>query len=672
MRFLNTLRYFLLIVSLTVAFYKVSAQSIDENTYQHKMQLIDSLSIYKMSNYDTLCHVTISENFHGTVYKEAYYGWISQRTEEHILFLNINGKKSEIEKKKITEIKPLPLNQETIDSIKNGNRSDFMLGGDFALNYELVLWLYKKGKLDYSKQLLPEKPYFLADTNIRNGFGALYYDAMLSAYSYERDYPAAIVFGEHLAHSVFNGYEYQKDAIALIRQLKDNPEDFKTFRLPDSLEWITLKQKLIRKEQILYLADRLRLLNCIQPGQPAGISYDMYQYSISYKDAAKLGISYWEPNAKYGVINPLIELWRMKLSLNETELLLPYLLTDKYIPSYNYHRDFMPERNLHRLSWVVESLITAITNKHFLDRLNFDSLSPAQKEAEVDKIKKWCDDNATLSPAAITVKNLKEANNWGDFHTAMQTAIEQKNDSLLSIIVRRFNDFHGTGYEWPSVRGTMAQVMYELGNERYIAAVKKWDNDPTDKWVNLWTSMFLIKYDKNSYEQGMTELASVLKQCDGVSYYPHAMDLLLSLNDPKAFKLAEGILDKDGFQRQIYWDYYENFVRKLLWAKSEYTFKFLAAKLDAYNAVEINNSHKDDDHMFTQNDSFVEAVDQLKNEKPGYYNATTNADKLAYIQNLDKWFKIQYALFKDGKANELRLNVKPVNAPVWSIDTYRR
>lgn len=672
MHFLNTFRYFLLVTSLTLTFGIANAQNIDENTYQHKMQLIDSLSIYKMDGYDTLYRASTSVDFNGTAYKNTYYGWISKRTEEDIRFLSIYGKIAEIKKKEITAIKPLPVNQETIDSLKKGDRDQLLFGGNFAGNYELVLWLYKKGKADYSKQLLSNDSVLLADTNIRNGFGALYYDAMLSTYSYERDYPGAIVFGDHLSHSVFNGYEYQKDAVALTRQLKNSPEDFKTFRLPDSLEWSALKQKLTRKEQILYLADRLRLLNCIQMSQPGGINYGANQYSISYTDASKLNISYWKPDVRYRVVNPLIELWQMKLSLTEIELLLPYLLTDKYIPSYNYHRDFFPERNLHRLSWVVESLITVITNKHFLDRLSFDSLSPEQQQAEVAKIKKWCDDNSGLSPAAITVNNLKEARNWQDFRTAMQTAIEQKNDSLLSIIVRRFNDFHEINYEWPSIRGTMAQVMYELGNEKYLTAVKKWDGDPSDQWVNLWSSMFLIKYDKSRYEQGMDELESVLKKCDGVSFYPHAMDMLLSLNDPRAFKLAEGILDKDGFQRQIDWDYYENFVRKLLLAKSEYAFKFLTAKLDDYTIAVMNSSHSDDDHMQTQNDTFVLAVDKLKNDTVGYYNAKTNVAKLAYIKDLDQWFKAQYALFKDGKPNELLLNVKPVAAPVWSIDTYRR
>jgi hypothetical protein len=664
-------RYFLLIALLPFVYFNAHAQNMDEKTYLHKMQLMDSLSLYKISEYDTLYYVSTSANFGGNDYKEDYYGWINKRTEEYISFLKINGKESVFKKKSITVIKPLPLNQETIDSITSRDRShDVLDWGNFANNNELVLWLYKKGKSDYSKQLLPKRLDRFGDTDIRNGFGWVYYDAMLSAYSYDRDYPRATVFGEHLSGSVFKGFEYQKEAIGLTKQLKNNPGDFKTFILPDSLAWQVLKQKLTRKEQILYLADRLRLLNCIQPGQPAGISYGMYQYSIPYTDAQKLDVNYWKHNVKYEVINPLIELWQIKLSLNETELLLPYLMTDTFIPSYNYHRDFFPERNLHRLSWVVESLIVAITNKHFFDRLDFDSLTLEQKKAEIDKIKKWCDDNAVLSPEALTVKNLKTANSWSDFHAAMQRARQQKNDSLLTIIAQRFNDFNERA--WPSNRGAMAQTMYELGNEKYVGVVKKWSLDTTDKWVNLWASMFLIKFDKNSYEQAMNELESVLKQCDGISYYPNAMDLLLSLNNSRALKLAEGILEKPGFQEMIYWDYYENFIRKLLIVKSDYTFNFLNEKLDAYISGGTGKAHKDTDQMLTQTDSFILTVDELKNDKPGYDRAKTNAAKLAYVKELKKWFKTQYALLKDGKPNELRLQVTLANAPVRFIDTYRR
>lgn len=664
-------RYLLMMAVLPLMLYKARAQKIDEKTYLHKMQLIDSLSFYKMSDYDTLRYFLVSKSYGNNEYKEDYYGWVNKQDEKHLFFLNINGKELEIEKRELTQMKPMPLNQETIDSlISRGRRHVVEDWGNFASTYELVLWLYKKGHVGLSKQLLPERPVFFADTNLRDGFGALYYDAMLSAYSNQRNYEKAIAFGEHLSGGVFKGYEYQKESIALTRQLKNNPADFKTFRIPDSLEWRALKQKLTRNEQIVYLADRLRLLNCIQPGQPAGVSYDMYQYSMPYIDAGKSGVSYWDHNATYAVINPFVELLLMKLNLKETELLLPYLLTDTYIPTYNYHRDFFPERNLHKLSWVAETLVFKITDKLFFYRLDFDALTLEQQKAEVAKIKKWCDENAALSPETLTVKQLKTADNWNSFLAAMRTARQQKNDSLLSIIIQRFNDFNDSA--WPSHRAALAQAMYELGGEKYIGTVKNWNKDTTDKSVSLWTSMFLIKYDRGSYELAMQKLEAVLKQCDGTTYYPHAMDLLLSMKDKRAFKLAEGIVDKSEFQSFIEWDYYVNITRKLLLAKSDHTFSFLSAKLDAYTADKMKNDHKDNDHVMAELDSYVLTVDLLRSDKKDYFSVTSNKERLAYIGVLNKWFKSQYVLLKEGKPNELRLEVVPTDAPVSFVDTYYR
>ena len=258
---------------------------------------------------------------------------------------------------------------------------------------------------------------------------------MLSAYSYEKNYQKAIAIGNHLSGDVFNGYEYQREAISLALQLKNNPEDFRMFLLPDSLDWMALKQKLNRQDQIIYLAERLRLLNCIQPGQPAWIGYGMDQFSIPYSESRKLSISYWDRNEKYEVINPYSELIKMKLNMRETELLLPYLLSNDYIASYSYFRDFMPERTLHKVSWVVNRLLYEITNKVFFDQHNFDLLPLDQKKAEVEKIQQWCDDNAALSPEERVIKLLRTTDKWADFQKGMQTAKEYKYDSLLPVLV---------------------------------------------------------------------------------------------------------------------------------------------------------------------------------------------------------------------------------------------
>jgi hypothetical protein len=664
-------KHLLFVAFLPLMLHQAHGQTLDEKTYLHKMQLLDSLSMYKMQDYDALYHISVLYKAYGRDFPQDYDGWIIKRHDADLSFFDIHGKEFEIDKKEITGVTPLEVNDATIGKFAKKDRNEMIPDfGDFGSNYLLTLWLYKKGKFNYSERLLPENDKFFSDSSLRDDFGILYYDAMLSAFSGQRDYPKAIAFGEHLSGNVFNGYQYQNVVRALTRQLKSNPGDFKTFRLPDSLEWNALKQKLNRHDQIIYLADRLRLLNCIQPGQPADIGYGMYQYSISCTEANKSGISYWAYNAKYDVVNPYSELLQMKLNVREVELLLPYLLTDIYIPSYNYHRDFFPERNLHKLSWVTENLIFEITNKLFFDRLNFDRLTVDQKKTEVEKIKKWCDENAGLSQEALTLKVLKTTDQWVDFNAALQTAQQAKYDSLLAIVVHRFHDFGG-GF-WPSYRGIMAKTMFELGNEKYISTVRGWSKDTTDIWVNLWTSLFLIKYDKDSYGPMMNRLESILKQCDGTAYYPHAMDLLLSMNDKRALKLAEGILNKQQFQFMMSWDYYLNFIKKLLTLKSDYTFNFFSSVLESYTPDEMQRVHKDNDHMISQNDGYVLVVDELKNGRPRYLQEQTNAARQEYVKSLSKWFITQYGLLKEGKPNELRLDIKQGQEPVTFVDSYHQ
>lgn len=587
-----------ILIGLTAFFVhtKSNGQQIDEKTYHHKMQLLDSISFYKMQNYDTLYEISTLDTFHGRNFRSDYRGWINKYTMENIQFTDIYGELYTIDKNRITSINPINIKDSTIESFMKPNRSSLFDLGSRAGNYLLSYWLFKKGEIKFSIQLLPTDT-FHTDKDLISTFGTVYFDAMLSAYSHERNYQKAIELGNHLSGTVFVGFEYQKEAIALAQQLKNNPEDFKMFHLPDSLDWLGLKQKLNRQEQIIYLADRLRLLNCIQPGQPSGISYAMYQYSVPYSESQKLNVDYWDRNEKYEVINPYIELIEMKLNMQETELLLPYLLSTDYIASYSYFRDFMPERTLHKVSWVVNQLLYEITNKAFIDRHNFDLLPFDQKKAEVDKIKIWCDENAVLSPEERVIKILKTTDKWADFQKGMQTAKEYNYDSLLPVIVARFNDFSG-GY-WPTHKGLMAETMYELGNRAYVPVVKSWSKNTTDIWVNLWSAMFLLKYDTGSYETAMKELESILNQDDGTAYYPHAMELLLSRNDPRARRLAEGILDKPRFPMFIDWDYYLNFIKELLLLKSDYTFYALSKQLDSFAPGEIATLSRNggDPHM---------------------------------------------------------------------------
>lgn len=663
-------RCLLLTIILLLIFCKTYAQQRDGKTFQHKMRLMDSLSFYKMDGYDTLKHVFTVDTMYGHTYKQDYYGW-ARSVEDYMILLCTDGRELKIDKWRITAVKVLPINDATISIFTRPRKEDpFYFMDKFGADYLLVLWLYKKSKPGYSQQLLREGDALPADTTLRDNFGIIYYDDMLSAMSMDRDYAQAIVFGAHLSGRAFKGYKYQQEAIALTRQLKDNSEDFKAFHQPDSVEWAALKKKLNKKEQVLYLAERLRLLNCIQPGQPGGISYSMDQFSVSMPEATKNGVSYWGHGTRYRVINPYVELVEMKLSPGEIQPLLPYLLKETYIPSYSYFRDFRPERTVHKLSWVVESLIFECTTKHFLKNDFFTSLSLEQKKVEVEEIRKWCEENASSSRQELTIAVLKSTDNWSEFQKVLATARQEKYELLLPAIVGRYNDFKA--FYSPVHKWLIAQTMFELGDERYLGTVKQWNKDTTDLEVNLWTSLFLLKNDKGSYEHAMAGLETVLEQCDGSAYYPHAMDLLLSMNDNRALKLAEGILAKPQFQRFLmFGDYYINFIKKLLALKSDYTFNYIQSKLVPFSAEDIKTLRKATDGVSfaLESDTFVSVVDALKDTKHGYYSQNTIKAKADYKKALKQWFGIQYKLLKEGKPNQLHLDIVKAYAPVSFVDS---
>src|SRR5207245_5012670 len=94
--------------------------------------------------------------------------------------------------------------------------------------------------------------------------------------------------------------------IGLAAQLPRRGDDFVKLKLPTPAEWEGLKKQLTRAQQIDFLCERMRLLNCFQQGQPAGIELSQKQF------AEPCGIS---RDASWGgsqgrteVINPLLEL----------------------------------------------------------------------------------------------------------------------------------------------------------------------------------------------------------------------------------------------------------------------------------------------------------------------------------------------------------------------------
>jgi hypothetical protein len=215
---------------------------------------------------------------------------------------------------------------------------------------------------------------------------------MLTAYTRDRDYAKAIEYGSYFNYIDFKNFYYTKTAIELTNQLKQRKNDFKSFRMPDSLTWVKLKNKMDRKEQFEYLIERLRLLNCQQWGQPCEVHFTEPQTSISYDSITgdTSARSYWEKFTRYKVINPYSEILAMNPQISEIRSALPYLYDTSFIPTYWYWRNFYHTRKLYQLNEIVLDLINKITKEQFFDIKSFNNLTLEKKIKKIKEIRLWC------------------------------------------------------------------------------------------------------------------------------------------------------------------------------------------------------------------------------------------------------------------------------------------
>src|SRR6202008_4563289 len=104
----------LLIVSLIfLVANKSNAQQIDAQTYHHRMQLMDSLSFYKLQGTDTLYEISTVNTSYNRNFRSTHDGWIITHTRENIEFINIHGGLSTIDKRRITNMAPIAIKDST-------------------------------------------------------------------------------------------------------------------------------------------------------------------------------------------------------------------------------------------------------------------------------------------------------------------------------------------------------------------------------------------------------------------------------------------------------------------------------------------------------------------------------------------------------------------------------
>jgi hypothetical protein len=613
-------------------------------------------------------------------YVYHYAGWLLDEDSLKYHLLDCSGQNYYITKE-IADLKETTLEKVYTDAINNkgiwdnesfNDRSSVSMyeGQSYVQKFTIAAWCYNYGlKKEAASIILPVIDEAGNDSLftliMRDSFGHLYHIEMLIYFSNRLDYDKSLEYAEHLSKPLFEGYIYQKRAIELADQIRRRKSDFITFVLPNKNTWDSLTLKLNRKDQIIYLADRIRLLNCLQYSQPGDISYKDDQHAKISDEQYKL---LYEKKLKYEefkVINPYNEILKMNLSIGELKYLIPYITDENYIPSYSYWRNFHYARNLHKVNYVVADLIFKISHKDLADLNNFEKLDNSAKQKKVDSLIKWCDDNANIKNSDLILDILKTTKVWKEFQSAMNYGLKDSVYTMIPILIKRLNDFP-VKYEWPSPQGKIANVVFQLSSKDQLETARQWQST-TDQWVQLFSSLILLKFGDIEKLEGLKVLKSVLDSCDGTTWYPDALPVLIEIHKPETMELANGILIKRGFKDKFYWGYYSILLRKLVLAGSDKALKFMidglenTTKDEGWSAVNKNK-------ILLHSENYAETASSWHIDNYEYSMEYPVEKKIKLCKELSKWVQEQFNLIKEGKPHQIKTTFEKIVRPVESID----
>ena len=307
--------------------------------------------------------------------------------------------------------------------------------GNMVTVYEITLahWLYTHSRYEQAgKILLPALETLYCDSHLvdlaTDKLGWIWGCQMLVAFVGDRDYDEAIRLAGLLTRQ-FAGGQFSYLARELKEELPKRREDFDTLTLPTAAEWNDMRASMTHQQQIEFLCQRFRLLNCFQPGQPARMIWGDPQFGEpgGLSDDAAWGGS----NDGAEVINPYSLLtdswgWREKpedmealtLTVADIPVLAPFLADDWHVLAVSFWRDFSSGRTLERQRPLLMRIINSVAGQKICSNDDDDWSTDAGRQAAVKRITEWAQQRAGKSRADLLIEavedTLAESGSWRD------------------------------------------------------------------------------------------------------------------------------------------------------------------------------------------------------------------------------------------------------------------
>jgi hypothetical protein len=476
---------------------------------------------------------------------------------------------------------------------------------------------------------------------IRDLMGDIYHQEMLRQFTYFRDYELAITLGEHLSKPLFNGYHYQERARELAEQLQNRKDDFKAFTLPTEAEWIKIKVGMNRQEQIDFLVQHLRLLNCFQMSQPGGINYRDAQTSktknfIPQKDFTQKGYEKHKTEIKrLYVINPFNELMALNLKMEDLPYLIPYFEDESFMPTFSYHRDFFPDRSLHRVNWVIANIINKIAKRYLTNPEKYHSLDEKRRKQYIAEISAWYGTNANKTKEELLLATIESTSEREEFWNIAGEAVQEGFESVAPILIKRAEDF-------PRGRAGVSELLYKLNMIVAVPIERNWLEDKDEETL-VWTALTLLSNSTPDNLEGLSELKAIFGEDEGSYWYSKAIEGLLLTKKEPALELAAGILKKRKFEYDLS---DENILKNLFLAGRKECLEYLISKLDSKEKGKFEG--------YLESDEVSEMLTRWRTDGFKYNIKMSGKERKQKQGKLKKWLQDQFALIKQGKNPDMK------------------
>jgi hypothetical protein len=315
---------------------------------------------------------------------------------------------------------------------------------------------------------------------LRHGLGEKVGYEMLVAFVGDRDFGRAErlakALATHYPKTRFHGY-----AVRLAEELPKRRDDFVKFKLPTPAEWNEMKKKLTREQQIDFLAERYRLLNYFQMGQPGGYLPGDKQYAepCGMTSNASWGLG----KGKTEVINPEVELegvsWRgddkkprgLGLTLKDVPQLSKFLRDDWLMPTVTFWRDFHPNRHLGSTRPHFASMINGLARHNVCKVDEWNGITPAEIDKEIDRINRWARDHANKTEGELDWEALNDevasGTGWAGISGRIDAMLRRKDARAFEVMKQYLEKPNTDAYDQNAILNLY--IEYDVQQAKEIA-----------------------------------------------------------------------------------------------------------------------------------------------------------------------------------------------------------